>query len=231
MSGETPRRVLVIAAHPDDPEYGCAATAAKRAAEGCEVVFCILTSGDKGSKDPAVRPGQLAGIREKEQKAAAESLGVGEVIFRRYPDGMLESTMALRRELAGIIREKMPHIVLTMDPWKRYQTHPDHRAAGQAALDAVYAAKETYLFPEQLIGAVEPWRVPEVLLFWTDAPDYWEDVSGFIDKRIRALGRHASQVDEGPRELDRSVREEAAEAAKESGLGFQYAEAFKRLYI
>ncbi len=231
MSGEIPRRVLVIAAHPDDPEYGCAATAAKRAAEGCEVVFCILTSGDKGSKDPAVRPGQLAGIREKEQAAAAESLGVGEVIFRRHPDGMLESTMALRRELAGIIREKRPHIVLTMDPWKRYQTHPDHRAAGQAALDAVYAAKETYLFPEQLIDPVEPWRVSEVLLFWTDAPDYWEDVTGFIDRRIAALGRHGSQVDEGPQELDRSVREEAAEAAKESGLGFRYAEAFKRLYI
>jgi LmbE family N-acetylglucosaminyl deacetylase len=222
---------MVIAAHPDDPEYGCAATIAKWAAEGREVVFCILSSGDKGSKDPSVRPGQLAGIREKEQKAAAKELGVREVIFRRYPDGMLENSMALRRELAGILRERRPHIVLAIDPWKHYQTHPDHRAAGQAALDAVYAAKETYLYPEQLIGKVGPWRVSEVFLFWTDSPDHWEDVSAHIDKRITALGRHGSQVDKGPRKLGKGVREEARKTAERSGLGFTYAEAFKRLYI
>jgi LmbE family N-acetylglucosaminyl deacetylase len=222
---------MVIAAHPDDPEYGCAATAAKWAAEGREVVFCILTSGDKGSKDPSVRPGELAGIREREQRAAAESLGVREVIFLRHPDGMLENTMALRRELAGVIRGKRPDVVFAIDPWKRYQTHPDHRAAGQAALDAVYAAKEVYLFPEQLVGDAAPWRVSEVLLFWTDCPDHWEDVSDWIQKRIEALSRHESQVDESPDELDRSVREEAAKTADESGLGYRYAEAFKRLYI
>jgi LmbE family N-acetylglucosaminyl deacetylase len=225
------RRLMVIAAHPDDAEYGCAATVAKRTAAGWEAVFCILTSGDKGSKDPSLLPGRLAGIREKEQRAAAESLGVKQVVFLRHPDGMLENTMALRRELAGVIRRERPDLVMTIDPWKPYQTHPDHRAAGQAALDAVYAAKEVFLFPEQLTGDVGPWRVSEVHLFWAGTPDYWEDVSDHLDRRIAALALHKSQVDEGPRELAEGVREEAAELARESGLGCRYAEAFKRLYI
>jgi LmbE family N-acetylglucosaminyl deacetylase len=231
MSGEQTRRVMLVAAHPDDAEYGCAGTVAKWVAQGMEAVFCILTSGDKGSKDPAVLPGRLAEIREKEQRAAAGVLGVGEVIFCRHPDGMLENTMALRRELAGIIRRVRPHVVLSIDPWKHYQTHPDHRAAGQAALDAVYAAKEVYLFPEQLIAEVKPWRVAEVLLFWPDRPDHWEDVSDWMGKRIEALGRHESQVEGGPEEYGAYILDSAAECGRESGRIYAYAEAYKRLYI
>lgn len=226
---QAPRRVLVVAAHPDDPEYGCAATVAKWAAEGRHVTYLLLTSGDKGSKDPRVRPGDLATRREREQREAAASLGVAEVIFQRHPDGMLENTMALRREIAGIIRRCRPHLLATIDPWRRYQTHPDHRAAGQAALDAAYAAKEVYLFPEQLVGGIEPWRIGEAWLFWSESPDRWEDVGCCIERRIAALRRHASQVGGGARKIAEAIRASARETARAGGQAFEYAEAFKVL--
>jgi LmbE family N-acetylglucosaminyl deacetylase len=155
-------------------------------------------------------------------------LGVSDLIFVRHPDGMLENSMALRREVAGIIRRCRPNVLVTIDPWTRYQTHPDHRAAGQAALDAAYAAKEVYLFPEQLVEGIEPWRIREAWLFWTENPDRWEDVGGFLDKRISALRRHASQVDE-PKKLAEGIRKSARETAKKGAQAFEYAEAFKIL--
>lgn len=226
-----PRRALVIAAHPDDPEYGCAGTVARWAAEHTDITYLLLTSGDKGSKDPAVRPGRLAALREKEQSRAAAKLGVRDLIFLRHPDGMLENTMELRREIAGIIRQKKPQAVFTIDPWRHYQTHPDHRAAGLAALDAVYAAKEANLFPEQLTPGVGPWRVKEVYLFWTDAPDYWVDISASINRRIAALQRHSSQIDGDLRGHDAWTRKLSSDAARKAGLECDYAEAFKLLKI
>ena len=109
--------------------------------------------------------------------AAAAELGVKDVVFLRHPDGILENTLELRRQLAMIIRQYRPNIVVTIDPWRHYQLHPDHRAAGQAALDAVWAAREWYIFPEQLVEDAEPWRVKEVYLFWTENADYWEDIT------------------------------------------------------
>ncbi|MCX7037753.1 MAG: PIG-L family deacetylase [Spirochaetes bacterium] len=223
------RRALVIAAHPDDPEYGCAGTVACWAAEGAQITYLLLTSGDKGSKDPAVRPGRLAAVREKEQAQAAAKLGVSDLVFLRHPDGMLENTMELRRELVGIIRQRKPHAVFAIDPWRHYQTHPDHRAAGLAALDAVYAAKEVNLFAEQLVYGVDPWRVKEVYLFWTDAPDFWEDISESIERRIAALLRHSSQVGKDRKGHSRWIRETSRSTAKKAGLAFEYAEAFKLL--
>jgi LmbE family N-acetylglucosaminyl deacetylase len=224
-----PLRALVIAAHPDDPEYGCAGTVARWAAEGREVTYLLLTSGDKGSKNPTIRPGALASLREKEQRAAARRLGVREVIFLRHPDGMLENTMEIRRELAGVIRAVRPHAVLTIDPWRRYQTHPDHRAAGIAALDAVYAAKEVNLFAEQLVDGVDPWRVKDVYLFWTDAADHWEDISTTVGHRVSALLRHASQTGTDRKGHNSSIRKSARETAAKAGQTFTYAEAFKHL--
>ena len=218
-------RVLVVGAHPDDPEFACAATIAKWAEGGREIHYVLLTSGDKGSHDPAVRPGQIAATREAEQRAAAEELGVRSVRFLHYPDGMLENTMDLRRHLCGLIREIKPHILMTIDPWRRYQLHPDHRAAGQVALDAIWAAREWYLFPEQLVDD-EPWRVSEVLLFWTDEPDYWEDVTSSIGRRIDALKRHDSQVQRRVESLGDRIRKSASEVGK--GHDCEYAEAFKR---
>jgi LmbE family N-acetylglucosaminyl deacetylase len=219
-------RVMVIAAHPDDPEFGCAGTIVKWAQAGKEITYVLLTSGDKGSHDPDLRPGRLAAVREEEQRAAAKDLGVEQVIFLRYPDGLLVNNVELRRQLANVIRQHRPHILLTIDPWRRYQLHPDHRAAGQAALDAIYAAREWHIFPEQLVGDAEPWRVKEVYLFWTDSADYWEDISQCIDTRISALARHASQVGLNLEKLAERIRKRTQEAGKEAG--YEYAEGFKR---
>lgn len=220
------QRVMVIAAHPDDPEFGCAGTVLKWAQVGRHITYVLLTSGDKGSHDPDLRPGRLAARRENEQRAAAADVGVQEIVFLRRPDGLLENTMDLRRELADLVRRHRPDIVLTIDPWRHYQLHPDHRAAGQAALDAVWSAREWYIFPEQLVDGVEPWRVREVYLFWTDNPDHWEDISGCIDQRIAALMRHVSQVGAEPEKLAERVRQRAREAGEKPG--FAAAEAFKR---
>ena len=220
-------RVMVIAAHPDDPEFGCAGTVVKWAQAGRAITYVLLTSGDKGSHDPDLRPGRLARIREEEQRAAARDLGVSQLIFLRYPDGLLENTLELRRQISSVIRQHRPHIVMTIDPWRPYQLHPDHRAAGQAALDAIYAAREWHLFPEQLIGDVEPWRVAEAYLFWTGNADYWEDITDCIDARISALARHASQVGLDMDKLARRIRERAHEAGEKPG--YEYAEGFKRL--
>jgi LmbE family N-acetylglucosaminyl deacetylase len=226
-SAESLDRVMVIAAHPDDPEFGCAGTVLKWAATGKRVTYVLLTSGDKGSHDPDLRPGRLAGKREDEQRAAAHALGVQEVFFLRYPDGLLENNLDMRRQLSSLLRQHKPHIVMTIDPWRHYQLHPDHRAAGQAALDAIYAAREWYIFPEQLVDDMEPWRVKEVYLFWTENPDYWEDISCCIEGRISALAHHASQVGLNVERLTERISKTAEEAGQEPG--YRYAEAFKRI--
>ncbi|NLG50549.1 MAG: PIG-L family deacetylase [Chloroflexi bacterium] len=229
MSEEkTLQTVMVIGAHPDDPEFGCAATIAKWAAQGRQIDYVLLTSGDKGSHDPTQRPGEVAALREVEQRAAAEALGVRSVKFLHYPDGTLENTLDLRRHLCGLIRRRKPNIVVTIDPWRRYQLHPDHRAAGMAALDAIYAAREWYIFPEQLIND-EPWRVSEIYLFWTDQPDYWEDVTESIDLRIRALLHHDSQVNGRTETLGQRIREGAQKTGEAHG--YAYAEAFKLIKL
>lgn len=222
------KTVMVIGAHPDDPEFGCAATICKWASMGREIDYVLLTSGDKGSHDPCIRPGQVAAQREKEQRAAAKELGVRSVRFLHYPDGMLENTMDLRRQLCELIRTHQPDIVLAIDPWRRYQLHPDHRAAGQAALDAVWAAREWYIFPEQLID-LDPWRVKEVYLYWTGDADYWEDVSESMDKRIAALTHHDSQVNGRMDRIEERIRKAAAEVGAPHGLA--YAEGFKLIAL
>jgi LmbE family N-acetylglucosaminyl deacetylase len=229
-------RVMVIGAHPDDPEFGCAGTVMKWAQAGKSITYVLLTSGDKGSHDPNVRPGQLAALRELEQRAAAEEIGVEKVIFLHYPDGLLENTLDLRRRVCGILREHRPRVVMTIDPWRPYQLHPDHRAAGQVALDAIYAAREWSIFPEQLVGEAEPWRVKEAYLFWTEDADYWEDITCCIDARIAALMHHTSQVGEDTQKLAERVRERAHEAGKCARKklkqpGYEYAEGFKRFQL
>ncbi|MGI5915093.1 MAG: PIG-L deacetylase family protein [Anaerolineae bacterium] len=222
------RTVLVIGAHPDDPEFGCAATIAKWAGQGRQIDYLLLTSGDKGSHDPTRRPGQVVAMREEEQRAAARVLGVRSVTFLRHPDGMLENTMALRQQVCGLIRQFKPDILLAIDPWRRYQLHPDHRAAGQVALDAAWAAREWYLFPEQL-GDEEPWRIKEVYLYWTDDPNYWEDVTESMDLRIRALTHHASQVGDRMEAIEERVRRMAKEIGEPHG--YTYAEALRLIKL
>jgi len=219
------RRMLVVGAHPDDPEFGCAGTVAKWVLDGNTAHYLLLTSGDKGSHDPSLSPGQVAQIRESEQRAAAEVLGVSSVTYLREPDGLLEDTLALRKRVCAEIRRLKPDVLVTIDPWRRYQLHPDHRAAGQLALDAAWAAREWHIFPEQLLGDA-PWRISEVLLFWTDSADHWVDVGETIEKRIEALVCHRSQVAGRMDRVADRIRERTQLEAE--GHGMAYAEAFKR---
>lgn len=219
------KRVMVIGAHPDDPEFGAGGTIAKLAAQGKEITYVLATSGDKGSHDPNVRPGQLATRREQEQRDAAKVLGVKEVIYLRYADGILENTLALRARLAHIIRQHKPHIIFAIDPWRHYQLAPDHRAAGYAALDALWAAREWHIFAEQLYGDEEPWRVSQAYLYWTDNADHFEDITDFIDKKVAALACHASQVGTDTEKLDARMRERSKAVGEP--LGMAYAEGFK----
>jgi len=221
-------KVMVIAAHPDDPEFGCAGTIAKWASEGKEIYYCLVTSGDVGTRDENITPGKLAALREKEQRAAAQELGVKDVIFLHHHDGMVVNDMNLRRELALILRRYQPEVVVTIDPWRHYQMHPDHRAAGQAALDAIIAARERLVFPEQLVEGIQPCRPKAAVLFWTENADYYVDVSETIDRRIAALKRHESQV--GHRnDLEERIRKAARETGEKAGM--EYAEGFKKIVL
>jgi LmbE family N-acetylglucosaminyl deacetylase len=221
-AGMTPRdadprpRVMVLVAHPDDAEFTCAGTVARFVASGYRVQYVLATSGDKGSSDRAAVPEQLAATREAEQREAARVLGVEEVTFLRHLDGEVEVSIPFRRELALAIRQGRPDVVLTFDPWQRYQIHPDHRAVGQTALDAVAAARDHMYYPEQLMEGLREHRVHNVYLFSTDAPNYYVDISGALETKIAALRCHRSQI--GDRPIEEFVRARAAAVGAEVGL-------------
>ena len=159
MNQKVLEKIMVVFAHPDDAEGNCGGTTAKWAREGKVIHYLVLTNGDKGSWDLSMTSEKLAQIREKEQEAAARVLGVSEVIFLRIPDGELEVSQPLRREVARLIRLHQPSVILTHDPWKPYQVHPDHRAAGFLALDAAVAARDHLYYPDQLAQGLRPCRV------------------------------------------------------------------------
>lgn len=187
------QRILVIVAHPDDPESYCGGTVARLAQQGCAIHYLLVTRGDNGSDDPDMTPERLAGIREQEQRQAAETLGVQTVTFLDYLDGEVEVTLALRRALALVIRQWKPDVLFTFDPWRRYEMHPDHRAVGMCAFDAIAAARGRMNFPEQLRDEITAHRVGEIYLFSTDRPNHWVDISSVIDQKLEARHCHLSQ--------------------------------------
>ena len=220
---------MAIMAHPDDIEFACAGTMAKWAAEGRDLIYVVCTNGDKGSSDPEMTPERLAAIREAEQCAAAEAVGVREVVFLRYPDSELEDTKEFRREIVRLIRRHRPDIVVTMDPTRPYQLHRDHRTAGRVAMDAVFPyARDRMTYPELLDEGLEPHKVAELYLAGSDHSDTWIDISDTVDRKIAALRCHASQVGDGEW-LEERVREAAAATGEPAGLAL--AEAFKRLEL
>jgi len=221
-------RVMVIFAHPDDAEVQCAGTVALWAAEGKKVTYVVLTRGDKGTQDPAMTPEALARLRQEEQLRAAQELGVGKVLFLENGDGELEVTMERRKALTRIIREYQPEVLVTHDPWMRYQLHPDHRASGTLALDAMISARDRLYFPEQIAQGLNPCRVRRALLFASENPDYWVDIEPTLEKKVRALGQHRSQVSQWPK-WEEWLRKRAENAASSQGLKF--AEPFKRLVV
>lgn len=218
------QRILVIIAHPDDAESLCGGTIARLAEEGHDIHYLLVTRGDKGSNEPGTTPEHLMHIREQEQQAAATILGVQTLTFLDgYRDSEIEVTLALRKDLVRVIRQWQPDILFTFDPWKRYEIHPDHRAVGLCAFDAVAAARGRMDFPEQLQEGLEPHTVRQVYFFSTDQPNHWVDISNVLEKKIAARCSHVSQV-QPANPPDGYLRRWAIEAGAASGYAF--AEAF-----
>jgi LmbE family N-acetylglucosaminyl deacetylase len=221
---------MVIVAHPDDADFGPAGTIAAwvRAGSAAHLVCC--TSGEAGADDPRTDPLELAGRREKEQRAAARIVGYEDVTFLHQPDGALANDLALREQLVRVIRRFRPDAVLTIDPRvlvnnSGHVQHTDHRAAGMAALDAVYpASRNAMAFPHLAIHEdLQPHVVTGLYLFWSDQPNAWVDTTATVDLKIAALREHVSQIRE-TETLEESIREWAR--AQGERIGVEAAEAF-----
>ncbi|MBI4609868.1 MAG: PIG-L family deacetylase [Candidatus Rokubacteria bacterium] len=229
---DTSKRVLVIVAHPDDAEFGCAATVAKWVKEGREVGYVVLTNGDKGSSDRGMTSERLVRIRIEEQRNAARTLGVERVEFLGFPDGELENTREVRRAVTAEIRRFRPDLVVAQNPQRTanlYVSHRDHRTAGDAVLDCVYPLARDHLsFPELLAQGLEPHKVHEVYLVGVENPDVVVDISDTIELKLKALACHTSQMRDFAR-VEAWVRERAAKLGKPKG--YAYAEAFHRIGI
>ncbi len=221
-------RAMVVFAHPDDAEVQCAGTIALWAQAGKKVTYVAMTKGDKGTQDTSITGEVLTRLRQEEQLRAARELGVEKVIFLDNADGELEVTLERRKALTRIIREHQPEVLVTHDPWMRYQMHPDHRACGTLALDAMISARDRLYFFEQIEEGLNPCRVRRVLLFASEQPDFWMDIGTTLEKKIRALGQHQSQVKQWPNWEGR-FRKRAEDVGAAHGL--KYAEAFKRLTL
>jgi LmbE family N-acetylglucosaminyl deacetylase len=219
-------RVMVIFAHPDDAEVQCAGTIALWVEAGKKITYVVLTRGDKGTQDPSMAGDKLVQIRQEEQLQAASELGVEKVVF--LANGELEVNLERRKILTRIIREHQPEVLITHDPWMRYQLHPDHRASGTLALDAVISARDPLYFPEQIKDGVKPCRVKRIFLIASDQPDFWMDIGRTMEKKIAALGKHQSQVIQWPK-WEEWMRRRAQDAGASQGL--KYAEPFKRLIL
>ena len=232
--GSDVERVLVVTAHPDDVDFGAGATIAGWTDAGVEVAYCVVTNGDAGGFDPAVPRGEIAGIRQAEQRAAAKVVGVENVTFLGYADGQVTVTLELRRDISRVIRQFRPQRVLAQSParnWQRiYASHPDHMATGEATLCAVYPdSRNPFAFPELANEGWEAWTVDEVWVMGTDSPDRYVDVTDTIDRKIAALREHVSQMP-GIDDLDKLVREWLTLNATAAGLPEgRYAESFRYL--
>ena len=220
--------ILVVAPHPDDIEFGAAGAIAGLIREGRSVVYALCTSGDKGTSDRNMAPAQLAAIREKEQQAAAQVLGVREVVLLRYPDQGLEDSPALRKDIVRLIRGFRPGIVMTSDPYRRYVYHRDHRITGQAVLDAVFPfARDYHAYPELIEEGLEPHKVQELLFWASEDVNYRCDITATFALKLAALRCHESQVREFPmNDLEAWLRSRCSEMAE--GEAFELAEAFHR---
>ena len=226
------QRILVILAHPDDPEFFCGATIARWTTAGHRVEYCLLTRGDKGNDNPDFGGEQVARMREEEQRAAAAVLGVVDVRFLDYPDGYLVADIGLRREVVRVIRQVRPDILVTCDPTNLFPranaiNHADHRAAGQAVLDAYYpGAGNRMFFPELLEEGLQPHRVKELWLASASQPNVVLDVTDHWETKLRALHAHASQIGD-PEKFDECMR--ARHTADSTAEAPRYEERFYRL--
>jgi LmbE family N-acetylglucosaminyl deacetylase len=234
-SWEAPQKILVILAHPDDPEFFCGATTARWIRAGHHVTYCVITCGDKGTKDLSLTTFDLCAVRQSEQKAAAKVLGVEDVRFLNYPDGYLVAGLDLRKDVTRVIRIERPDILVTCDPQTLFTSmgglnHPDHRAAGQAVLDAVFPAARDHLNFIELWRdeKLEPHVVREVWVCGTLQPNVTLDVTDTWETKIRALYEHKSQIGEPEKLAERMHNRRTPDSTAENP---RYEENFRRLIL
>ncbi len=227
-------RVLVVISHPDDAEFGAGPTIAALTAAGARVDYVVTTDGSKGTDDPDVTPEALAATRMAEQRTAADILGVTEIVHLGYPDGYLEPTLDLRRDITRQIRRFRPDVVITQNPRRRndhnpYVGHPDHLATGEATLASVYPAARDHLnFPELWREEhLEPWKVRQVLITGVEEPNLWVDVGETFETGLRAILAHVSQVTR--EEVEDRMRERAREIGEPQGIAL--AQAFASIVL
>jgi LmbE family N-acetylglucosaminyl deacetylase len=229
-----PERFMLIVAHPDDADFGPAGTAAAWIDAGSVGWLVCCTSGDQGGEDPDADPLELAAVREREQRAAAEVIGYAGLTFLHQPDGALANDLALREQLVREIRTFRPDAVLCTDPEAVFYrgggvNHTDHRAAGIAAVDAVYpAARNPMAFPVLARGGLAAHKVRRLYLFWSERPDAWVDISATLDRKLAALAEHRTQIRE-PERLEKRIRSWAAEEGEP--IGTAAAEALRVIVI
>ncbi|MDP6453742.1 MAG: PIG-L family deacetylase [SAR202 cluster bacterium] len=227
-------RGMVVVAHADDAEFGCSGTVAKLCAEGWEMVYVMCTDGSKGSSDREITEAELAATRREEQINAGKVLGLKDVVFLDYPDSYLQPTLDLRKDIAREIRRHQPDVVICQYPMRNLDGgfgvgHPDHLAAGEAALSAVFpTARDHMTFPDLLEDGFEPHKVAEAWIMGHPEPDHYVDITDSIDTAIHAIAAHVSQVDGRSAE---DMRERMEEWRRRTGVGkgMQFAEAFRKI--
>jgi LmbE family N-acetylglucosaminyl deacetylase len=221
------RRVLVVTAHPDDVDFGSAGTVAAFTTAGVEVTYCIVTNGEAGGSDRSLPRSEMAAQRQDEQRAAAAVVGVSDVRFLGHPDGQVQATLGLRRDISRVIRQVRPERVITQSPERNwdfmYASHPDHMAAGEAAVCAVYPdARNPFAHPELLeVEGLEPWTVPELWIMAGGAGKASSriavETTATVDQKVAALMCHKSQMTD-PDAIAQRVRAGALAMGTTAGL-------------
>lgn len=229
--------ILVVAAHPDDPEFGCGGTVAKYVSEGATAYYLICTNGARGSRHLDVASEKLVRDRKKEQQSAAKIIGVKEVFFLDHGDGELEADLHLKEEIVKFIRKLKPDIVFTHDPSWIYEVgedftfinHNDHRKTGTAAIDAIYPlARDLASFPEHIGEGLKPHKVLEVYLFNFYKPNFYVDITNFFETKFQAISEHKSQIDD-PKAIKEWMQKRLGDLGKVAKC--KYAEGFIRLML
>ena len=249
MVTEPDFEALVIGAHPDDNDFGAAGVSALWASQGKKIAWAVMTDGTEGSEVPSADANELMLLREQEQRAACEVLGVQAVEFLRFPDGHLQNTEEARRAVVKLIRKYRPRVVITHDPTQHvfapdpdekpeetaYLNHPDHRATGNIVLDAIFpAAGNPRSYRELLAEGLQPYRVNEIYFYGSAQDNTYIDISPVVEQKAKGLKCHTTQFDQ-EWDILKGIKEWGAETAKEAkekkGLEIEYAEAFRRIKL
>lgn len=228
----TDKNIVVVVAHPDDAESFCGGTIARLTRTGNRVTLVVCTSGDRGSHDCSISPTKLVDLRHEEQAEAKSLLGIAEIKWLGYDDGKLAYQPELRDRLIRIYRQLRPDVVITFDPWKHYEFHPDHRAVGFAATEARMLSDLPWICPELTLEGTSAWHPEEMYLFAPQDPNYWVDISETIEIKVEARLAHHSQNDFIHSEADQMgfkerIRDDSREAGREKAMHF--AEAFYKV--